>query len=122
MKGLHLKSLISLLDENTIIIVDNEEGYIIKKIIENINSFYQFVFVPDIQFGIIYYKKNLYFILANVLRIKDTVIVQSGYPNSIKIIEPIIKQKNLKMILLEMSEFIKAGKKYFYNTFILLII
>ncbi|MCB1113705.1 MAG: dimethylargininase [Chlamydiia bacterium] len=92
--ALHLKSSVSLLDENTLVIADNASGRAIQKWMDAQAS-YQFVAVPDP-------------VASNVLRIKDTLIIQSGYPASEAILKLEAESRGLKVIALNMSELIKA--------------
>ena len=56
---------------------------------------YEFTKVPDS-------------VCSNVLRIRNAVFIQKGYPKSEEILESIITKKGLICKKLEMSEFIKA--------------
>lgn len=95
MDCLHLKSLISALDENTIVYVDTVCGESIVSQIKTFRLVYLWVAVPDIQ-------------SANVLRVHDTVFIQDGFEASEKILENEIISRDLKCIKLSMGEFIKA--------------
>jgi len=89
--SLHLKSSVSILDDDCLVIADTIEGNNIAKQINN----YEFIKVPDS-------------VCSNVLRINNTVFIQKGYPQSEEILERVIKKKGLICKKLEMSEFIKA--------------
>ncbi len=56
---------------------------------------YQFVFVPDAA-------------VANLIRVKNCVLVQFGFEESIKIIEKEIKKRNLEMKIVNTNELEKA--------------
>jgi len=56
---------------------------------------YDFIFVPDV-------------ICSNVLRVRDALLVQDGFPTSLEILSHVTIGKNLKLIPLMMSEMIKA--------------
>lgn len=89
--SLHLKSSVSILDNNSLIITDTTEGENIARQIAD----YEFTKIPDS-------------VCSNILRIHNTVFIQKGYPKSEKILEKIIIKKGLICKKLEMSEFIKA--------------
>lgn len=93
--GLHLKSLISLLDYNTIVVVDNDDGQEIIQQIQSTDIGYDIIKVPDVE-------------CANVLRIKNCVLIQKGFLRSENILEDEICDRGLECIKVEMSEFIKA--------------
>jgi len=98
--GLHLKSMLSALDGNTIVISDTKDGHEVAEFIQAETAKagkenYNFVFVPDEP-------------AANVLRIKDIVIIQDGYPSSESVMQPEVVKRKLKLVKLNMSELIKA--------------
>lgn len=90
-EGLHLKSILSLFDEDTLIVADTKAG---NALLENLPD-YTFVKVPDA-------------VSANVLRIRSTLLIQEGFPQSEKIISDLCIEKNVGLIKLNMSELIKA--------------
>ena len=93
---LHLKSVCTLLDDNTIVYYKSEKMNIRLEIEKQINAnMYNFIEVPDM-------------IASNVLRIKDNVLIQDGFPNSENILVPEIVKRNLECHKINMSEFIKA--------------
>lgn len=92
---LHLKSLISLYDEKTIVIADDEDGRRIMHAIKYATPDYQFLMVPDR-------------VASNILRIKDTIVIQKGFPRSEQILREKAKGDGVEVITLEMSELIKA--------------
>lgn len=100
--ALHLKSLVTVLDEESIVVAEDEEnvddyaGLEVFRRIRDILPNIKIVKVPDQ-------------ICANVLRIHDTVIIQKGFPRSEKILKKAIEDRKLKCIELEMSEFAKAN-------------
>jgi len=93
---LHLKSVMSALDENTLIFTDTISGReMAEKVQHGLEDPYEIIFVPDS-------------IAANVLRIRDTVLLQEGFPQSLSIIAPHVQKRNLKLHTINMSELIKA--------------
>ena len=98
----------SALDEKTIVIVDNEQvihnkimsnifqGRRISKEINNKSDVkYDFLFVPDAA-------------ASNLIRVQNYVLVQFGFPESTKILEPEITKRNLQMKLVNTNELEKA--------------
>jgi len=95
-EGLHLKSLITCFDSDTLIVADTAGGREIQKEIERLApSAYRFVLVPDP-------------VASNVLRIGSTLIIQDGFPESEKILKDLCHQKKVQLEKLNMSELIKA--------------
>lgn len=95
-KGLHLKSVVSLFDEKTLIVANNPAGNAVRNTINRLtNSGYEFVTVPDD-------------IASNVLRIGSTLLIQDGFPQSEQILEELCEKRNIHMVKLHMSELIKA--------------
>jgi dimethylargininase len=95
-EGLHLKSVISFFDSQTLIIADTPAGRNIQRDIElSTNNDYRFVAVPDS-------------IVSNVLRIGSTLIVQEGFSASETILQDLCNQKLVTLIKINMSEIIKA--------------
>lgn len=96
LEGLHLKSVISLFDEDTLIVAETSAGNKIQTEIHQLeNSNYTFVSVPDST-------------ASNVLRVGTNLIIQEGFPESEKILTDICHQKNIHLVKLDMSELIKA--------------
>lgn len=95
-QGLHLKSIITLFDSQTLIIADTPAGmHIQEKIALSTPNDYNFVTVPES-------------IAANVLRIGSTLIVQEGFPTSEAILQNLCDQKLVTLVKINMSELIKA--------------
>jgi len=94
-EGLHLKSALSALDEDTLVVSATTGGQtMLSEIQTPENPIYKVVTVPDIT-------------ASNVLRICNTVLVQDGYPESEKILQKEIEARGLVMKLVRMSEFVK---------------
>lgn len=93
--SLHLKSILSQLDSDTLVVSDDIEGHRVKSAIESVAPFYKFILVPNR-------------VSANVLRIRKTVIIQSGFPESEAILRRAAEERNLEVVTLEMGELIKA--------------
>jgi dimethylargininase len=95
-ESLHLKSVITYLKNNILIISDCEIGRNVYHQIENIcPNKYKFIFVPDRT-------------ASNILCINDNLIIQDNFPESEKIFEILAKEYDLNIYKLNMSEFIKA--------------
>lgn len=95
-QGLHLKSIMSLFDSQTLVIADTSAGMQIQeKINTATNNFYTFVTVPEP-------------IASNVLRIGSHIIIQEGFLASETILQDICNKKLLTLIKINMSELIKA--------------
>lgn len=95
-EGLHLKSVISLFDSETLIVAATPAGMKIKEEIESsTNDDYRFVSVPES-------------VASNVLRIGSTLIVQEGFPRSESILKDLCDQKFVTLVKINMSELIKA--------------
>ncbi len=94
-EGLHLKSLITCADSETLVIADTPGGRAIQNAIEAAAPGYDFLAVPDP-------------VASNVLRIGSTLIVQAGFPESEKIFKAFCERKGLNLVQLDMSELIKA--------------
>jgi dimethylargininase len=94
--SLHLKSVISYLKENVLIVSDCEIGRNVYQQIEKIfPKKYKFVFIPDRT-------------ASNVLCIENNLIIQDNFPESEKIFIELSNEYNLIIHKLNMSEFIKA--------------
>jgi len=90
---LHLKSIITALDADTVLLADNPAGRellpLLNRHVKNI------VLVPDA-------------ITANILRLKPNFIVmQAGFPKSKEIILHACQDRGLNLIELNMSELVK---------------
>lgn len=95
-EGLHLKSVVSLFDRDTLIVADTPAGREVHNIIQTLTEeAYQFVFVPDS-------------VASNVLRIGAVLVVQDGFPKSEKILQDLCEQKEVNLLKLNMSELVKA--------------
>lgn len=94
--GLHLKSILSLFDSETIVIASEPAGKVIQEQIEKrAPHSYTFVKVPDTT-------------ASNVLRVGSNLIMQEGFPESEKILQAECKKKQVQLLKLSMSELIKA--------------
>jgi dimethylargininase len=95
-EGLHLKSILTAFDSNNLVIIDSEVGEKIQHLISQLtDNAYKFIAVPDP-------------VSANVLRIKSTLIIQAGYPDSEAILRQHCIANNLNLVTINMSELIKA--------------
>jgi len=98
LEGLHLKSVVTGFDMRTLIVAQNRAGEGVveeMKGIDGVAERYEFVFVPDDVAG-------------NVLRLNDTLIVQDGFPRSEEVLGRLCMVNGVKMVKVNMSEFIKA--------------
>lgn len=95
-EGLHLKSVMSLFDTDTLIVASTTAGNkILNHIESSTNGGYTFVLVPDSA-------------ASNVLRIGSSLIVQSGFPASEAILQKLCERNFVTMLPINMSEIIKA--------------
>jgi dimethylargininase len=95
-QSLHLKSVISHLNEKILIVSDCKLGQSVKKEIEkNVPNKYEFIFVPDQ-------------VASNILSINNNIVIQDNFPNSEIIFQDLVKKYKLNIYKLDMSEFIKA--------------
>jgi len=96
-QGLHLKSVITQLDTNVLLLADNPCGHAIRHEIEDIHGItsYEFIVVPDM-------------VACNVLRIHENAVIQDGFPASEKKIREYTDRHRLQIHKLNMSEFIKS--------------
>ena len=94
-EGLHLKSVISLFDSETLIVAANAAGMKIQDEIQASTLDYQFICVPEPT-------------ASNVLRVGSSLIIQEGFPASGAILQKLCDQKSVIMLKLNMSELIKA--------------
>lgn len=93
-EGLHLKSVISFFDTDTLVVADTKAGKEIQAHIEAI-ALYKFITVPDV-------------VASNVLRIGYTVVMQEGYPASEKVLQDACHNLHFRLVKLDMSELVKA--------------
>ncbi len=93
--GLHLKSVLSALDDNTLLVADSpaarEMAQSILRVLPNAEA----IHVPDA-------------VCANVVRVGETVLIQDGFPDSETILMKTLATRQLRAVKLEMSELIKA--------------
>lgn len=94
--GLHLKSVLSAGDDETLIAAtDPAARPMIDAIMEALPSHARCVLVPDT-------------IAANVLRLGSTLVIQDGFPESRAILQNWVNEWKGELIALNMSEMIKA--------------
>jgi dimethylargininase len=93
--SLHLKSVLSAFDQETILFGDCVAGRSILAQLSEIKSNYSVKFVPDS-------------VASNVLNLGQSLIIQDGFSRSEKILRDLANQRNMKVITLNMSELIKA--------------
>ncbi len=95
--GLHLKSLLSAVDAETLLVADSPAGHAMAA--EIVKAFGsqppRCLYVPDA-------------VAANVLRVGSTLIIQEGFPRSEKMLAELAEEKGLQLRKLTMSELIKA--------------
>jgi dimethylargininase len=95
-EGLHLKSIISVFDQDILVVADTETGHEVQNLISKAtNVAYTFISVPDV-------------VASNVLRIGSTLIMQEGFPKSEAILREHCMTKQLNLVTINMSELIKA--------------
>lgn len=94
--GLHLKSFVTAFDEHTIIVSSGSVGSLIRSYIDACcPNTYTFVEVPDI-------------VSSNVVRVRDLLIIQAGYPSSQVILAELAASRSVRVVALDMSELVKA--------------
>lgn len=93
--GLHLKSVVSVMDYDTLVVCGNECGRYIQQQIELHTSIYKFIVVSDIE-------------SSNVLRIYNYLIIQDRFPHSSSRLYDAAELRKLTVHKLDMSELIKA--------------
>ena len=93
--GLHLKSILSILADRVLVIDSSPAASKMRDVISSIDPSYRFVVVPDKE-------------ASNVLRVKDTLLIQDGFPQSELILRKAAEEFKLKVVTLKMSELIKA--------------
>lgn len=94
-EGLHLKSVISLFDADTLVVAATTAGHAIRSSIESAVKEYRFIEVPDA-------------VASNVLRIGSTLIVQEGFLVSEAILQKLCDAESINLVKINMSELIKA--------------
>lgn len=95
-EGLHLKSVVSFFDGDTLVVADTVAGMRVKEEIDAAtNCAYAFLVVPDS-------------VASNVLRVGSALIVQEGFAASEAVLKAHCESKSITMIKLNMSELIKA--------------
>lgn len=95
-EALHLKSVISHLNEKILIVSACDLGKSVQQQIEKSTpNKYEFVFVPDRT-------------ASNILSINDNIVIQDRFPNSEIIFQELANKYGLTIHKLNMSEFIKA--------------
>jgi len=95
-EGLHLKSLLTRFDQETLVIADSPGGRSLQeKIEQEIGECYNFVYVPDS-------------VSSNVLKIGSNLVVQRGFPKSEKILQDLCDRKKVDLFSINLSELIKA--------------
>ena len=94
--ALHLKSVLSALDDRTLVVADDPEARAMgDHILAALPKGGRMVPVPDA-------------VAANVVRLGTTLLVQEGFERSTAILAPICDELGLKMVPICMSELIKA--------------
>ena len=96
--GLHLKSVLSAIDEDTLLVAGNAAARAMgQRILASFppNHQKQMVEVPDA-------------VAANVVRVGQTLLIQDAYPRSEHILLELAKSLSLSCVKLDMSELIKA--------------
>jgi dimethylargininase len=94
-ESLHLKSVVTKLEHDTLIISDCSIGNNVMKQICALTVKYNFILVSNQ-------------VCSNVLRIKNHLVIQDGFPECENIFVDICYKYNLILHKLNMSEFIKA--------------
>ncbi|MDQ3232649.1 MAG: arginine deiminase family protein [Pseudobdellovibrionaceae bacterium] len=93
--GLHLKSVLSALDDDTLLVADDPAARSMAKHILQALPKAQALYLPDA-------------VAANVVRIDNTVLIQDGFPQSESILLQAAAARKLQVEKLNMSELIKA--------------
>lgn len=86
--SLHLKSTVSLFDEETLIVAEGSS-------VQNFMGGYELIEVPDI-------------VASNVLRVGNTLIIQEGFPKTEALLHKLCDSRGVTLVKLNMSELIKA--------------
>ncbi len=92
---LHLKSVVSAFDSETLIFAANSAGQAVFQAIKAKVSDYQDIWVPDT-------------VAANVLLLGNKVVIQKGYPISEAILSRLAEAKGKEVVPVQMSELIKG--------------
>lgn len=93
--GLHLKSVLSALDDQTLLVADiGPARQMAERILKELPAATP-LYIPDMP-------------ASNVVRVGDTVLIQAGFPKSEIILQKAASARQLKVEKLEMSELIKA--------------
>lgn len=93
--GLHLKSVLSALDDETLLVADAPAAREMARPILSALPGAAAIYLPDA-------------VAANVVRVDSTVLIQDGFPESEPILLRAAADRNLKVEKLDMSELIKA--------------
>jgi len=93
--GLHLKSVLSALDDATLLVADQAPARAMAEHILTVLPKARALHLPDA-------------VAANVVRVGDTVLIQEGFPHSEKLLLDAAAVRNLQVMKLNMSELIKA--------------
>lgn len=95
--GLHLKSVLSHVDDDTLVVWDHPDALAMGEIIGNslARKSLKVIKVPDA-------------VAANVLRLDDLLMVQKGNPESQKILQLVADRLCFRLVPLDMSELVKV--------------
>lgn len=95
-EGLHLKSALSAIDDQTLVVADNATSRAMALAIsQTFAQSIQTIVVPDT-------------VAANVLRLGQTLVLQAGYPQSEPLLRQACRERGLIPQTVSMSEFAKA--------------
>lgn len=97
-EGLHLKSVLTAIDDHTLVAADNNAGRLAAaSVVAGLGpgGRIEVAYVPDA-------------LCANVLRLPSTLVVQQGYPRSSVILRRLGEERQLDVTELDMSEFAKV--------------
>lgn len=96
--GLHLKSVLSAADHQTLLLAADPDSHEmaaqIQQVLDPLGTV-RLVSLPDR-------------VAANVLRIRDTLVIQAGFPRSETLLRALANELSLECHALDMSELIKA--------------
>jgi dimethylargininase len=93
--GLHLKSVLSALDDATLLVAENAPARTMAEHILTALPKATALYLPDA-------------VAANIVRVGDTVLIQEGFPHSEKLLLEAAAVRKLRLTKLNMSELIKA--------------
>jgi dimethylargininase len=93
--GLHLKSVLSALDDETLLVADQPAAREMARSILAVLPEAEALYLPDA-------------VAANVVRAGQTVMIQDGFPRSEAILMQAASARQLQVVKLDMSELIKA--------------